>query len=215
MVKHWIVDTENETLTVGEASVLGLPEDDRDAQQELEGAGRYRVTITYKGMTSDSQAEKESWNGRLSFREEKLETHPFIDLILERYEGKIEGAGDEKKIVFPEFLSEKSQGRGLDGSSKKTQQRNPMFSATTYPQQIGEVEHEYYRTSLPSDIYTRSGRVVQALPGRSDIETPEGYVWLMQPPEFSNEGDGWRIRDRYQLVPSHNYLVILSSIIVR
>ena len=206
--QKWVVDTLEETLSVGTGRLLGLPEDDRDFGQREDG--RYEGIITYAGSQGDTPQDKEKWSGRIFYREEPIESLPGIEKLVKLYEGSYD---DQGKIVWPETLSSGgSSGTGLSGSggSKKT---NSMFGAKTYPVVSGEVAHTYQRRALPSTLFKRLGKIIKSLPSGSQIQTPSGYVWVCQPPEWEGIGDCWQISDHYLLAKEESYLAIVSKIL--
>lgn len=212
--KQWVVDTLDETLTVGEESVLGLPEEDRGSQKRDDG--RHLVTINYKGAQEDSSPQREKWGGKLTFREDPIQSHPNWTRLRDDYGWVDDGGG---KGHFPEEMPANSPGktgvgtgaaaRGQDGA------KNPMFGAKTFPVIVGDISHSYIRRELPQDLLGKIGRVLNDLPGNSGIRTPEGYAWLTQCPEFDQEGNAWRIVDHYKLVPKDGYLYIAYNLIKR
>ncbi|WP_075090600.1 hypothetical protein [Verrucomicrobium spinosum] len=101
LVKKWIVDTLEETLTVGDRTMLGMPEDSRTSHQLEGGKGRHVVLITYKGVEVETSPDNERWSGELKFREDPIETHPFLDELLARYEARLRRAGLCGRSFFP------------------------------------------------------------------------------------------------------------------
>lgn len=208
--RQWTVDTLAEVFTVGEPTVLNLPEEDRSFERLDDGPGRYRVTITYAGCQGDSPDSKDTWNGKLSMREEPIESAPNFQALFKTYQGSFDENG---KVTWPEKLSSKTGGLG----SKSTQtKKNPMFGASTYPVLQGELERTYTRVRLPPNLLTSVGKVLKKLPGSSGLSTPPGYVWIVLCPDWSNNhGSAWSITERYLLTPGEGYQSIVYGTIQR
>lgn len=199
----WVVYSLAEVFTVGEPTLLGFPEDDRDFT-ERELPGTYQVTITYAGLQNDTPPEKDSWNGDISLREEPIETMPGLAALAKKYGGS---AGADGKVTWPQYITSGS------GTSQERQVTNPMFGATTYPEIQGEVTREYARKTIPADLLSRIGAVLKTLPGSSGIKTPKGFVWITQTPSFATHGDAWSIRERYRLTRAESYQSIIQSLL--
>ena len=211
LTKSWVVDTLEETQTVGDEFVMGMPEEDRSSVR-LEN-GRHEVTINYKGAADDTKPEQEKWSGKLSFREDPIQAHPNWAELRDTYGWVDEGGG---KGHFPEDMpAGRGTATGLSGGKPAAGKKNPMFGAKTFPVLIGEVTHGYVRKALPGDLLDRVGRVLESLPSSSGIATPAGYAWLTQTPEFDQEGNSWRIVDHYKLLPEDGYLAVAYKLIKR
>jgi hypothetical protein len=200
--KQWVVDTLEEVETVGDATVLGLPEEDRSSAKRDDM--RHLVTINYRGVKEDTKPEKEKWGGKLMFREDPIQSHPNWPTLRDTYGWVDEGSG---KGHFPEEMPTDNAGARVGKGVAVRGGRNPMFGAKTFPVIVGEITHSYLRTTWPSDVLDNIGRVLEDLPGNSGIRTPEGYAWLVVCPDFDQEGEaGWRFVDHYKLIPKDGYL---------
>lgn len=200
IVRKYVVDTERETLSAfAGQSVLGLPEDSRTSHQ-LEN-GRHELLITYKGISVEmTPVNKRRWSGRLSMREEPIETFPKLQELMKTFEGSYDENG---KVKFPETLSG-GTGGGFGGGTGGTTE-NPMNGAKTWQSIEGEITCNYIAKSFPSDFYSQIGAVVQTLPN-SGIRKPKGYVFVTLLPEFDHFGDSWEITLKYKLVRDDSYL---------
>jgi hypothetical protein len=211
ITRVFMVDTIEEADTVApEGSLYGIPEDEREAQQENEGKGRFKVTITYRGAKDDTPANKERWSGKIVVREEPIESCPIFEELKAKYQGRINP--QTKRVEWPETITARSGNLGSAG----VKQRNPMFGAKTYPVQEGEVQHSYIRKKFPGDFYNKLGKVLKRLPGGSGIPTPTGYVWVTMTPEFEGMGpDAWSLKDNYRLTKEDSFTAIIHSLIRR
>jgi hypothetical protein len=212
---NWVVDTLEETMSVGASMVFGLPETGRNGAQMDDGKGRYKLTITYAGSQDDSKPNQERWSGRLSFREEPIESHPQIMRLMRDYEGSFEGEGSERKVVWPEFLKGSDKGSGFSKAQGGSGVKNPMFGARTYPVLVGEITHSYQRKQRPADLLTKVGKVLASLPSGSGLQTPSGYCWVTQLPEWDQQGGCWKIDDHYMLTPKEGYVALTYNAIRR
>ena len=210
----WVVDDLAAVLTVGDAFVLGLPEIDRDFTQQIDGAGRYEVTIMYGGIDAKGPVnpgrQGGRWSGRITIREEPIETAPNFQALMTTYQGSLD---DNGKVTWPATLTQKGGSTGLSGG-KAASIKNKMFGVSTYPVLGGEVEHEYMEKSEPGDLLTRVGKVLAALPAGGP-KTPKDYVWVTMCPEFEPHGTAWNIKDKYQLVHKDSYLSVVYQVIAR
>lgn len=214
LTSKWIVDDLEEVLTVGDDEILGLPEIDRDFAQLNDGKGRYEVTITYGGIDpkGPNRQGKQggTWSGRITIREEPIETAPNFEKLRVEYEGDVD---DNGKVTWPVNLSKARTGTGL-GGKKTTSKKNPMYGVSTFPTIGGEVEHSYMLKEEPPDLLTRVGLVISQLPSGGP-KTPKDYVWVTMCPEFEPHGKAWQIRDKYQLVHRDGYLAVVYQVIRR
>jgi len=223
----FICDTLAETLTCGEGVLNGLPEESRAGRQQTGGAGRYEVTINYKGAdgtgalasgggsggggaSSNVGLEKARWSGRIVIREEPLLSMPGIEDLIDVYEGCI--SADKKSIDWNEWLEKDAAGgfRPAKGRIK-----NPMFGLKTYPSQEGEVSCSYIHKGeeLPVSLFENTGEVVKKLPTKR-IATPKGYVWITLPPEFEDFGQkAWKIKQTYRLTHAGGFAAIIQKFI--
>jgi hypothetical protein len=223
LARKFVVDTLEEVFNVApERALFGLPEDTRNYTQQSEGAGRYEVNITYKGISPSGpspqspDADSAQWSGKVVIREEPLESCPELQQLLTEYEGTIKKENGKVVLDWPEFLTSGGGGSGL-GSGGNGKVRNPMFGAKTYPVISGEVQVEYVwaNSKLPNDLYNRVGRALPALPG-GRVPTPDGYVWIVMCPEFVQHGErAWKIRQSYRLAKKDSYIAIIHKVIGR
>lgn len=205
IVRKRLVDTEAETLSAfaGE-TVMGLPEESRTSHQ-LE-TGRHELLITYKGISiEETPINKRRWSGKLSMREEPLETFPRLPQLMKKFEGTFD---DNGKVKFPDVLSGSNSGGfgGGTGSGKK----NPMSGARTWQSIEGEITCNYISKVWPTDFYSQINAVRLTLPN-SGIRRPKGYVFVTLLPEFDHYGEAWEITRKYKLVREDGYLRWLAE----
>lgn len=194
----WWVPTLADTFVIGAAVVEGLPLKSRRRRQDEAKSGFF-VGCYYEGMADGNEPseETETWDGELAFSEEPIETHPDIQSLLKTYGGSI---GADKKVAWPETITQKSTTTGFSSSSGKSA-KNPMFGVSTYLAIGGEVVHSYVSRQLPSDLLTRVGSIVSSLPNASGIITPDDRNWLIMTPRWTVRGNVSQIWDRYKLSP--------------
>ena len=194
ITKSWVVDTLEETLSVGDAALLGLPEVGRDANQ-LEGKGRYLVNITYEG-TQEENGREDSYEFDSSFAEEPIESHKDIEALKAAF-GGVEN--DDGTITFPLKLPSSKQGGsgGLSGGKTTKSGKNPLYGLKTYPVLRAVFRHTYLRRTLPGGLLDKIGKIRKGLP--EGFPTPNERDWLCMAPKVSRRGNVYEISEELML----------------
>lgn len=190
--RKFVVDTEEECLSVGPASILGCGEESRSwSRRTGTGKERWDVTITYQGITAEND-ENASVKVKQIIREEPIESHPDIERIKREYEGR---ENDDGTISFPATLSAKSGGSFR--SKKKGSTKNKMYGAKTYGRKSAQWTRTYMRRSEPEDILDQAGRLSRKPPGAP--RAPEGKIWLYGCSEITPRGNAFEITENATL----------------
>jgi len=183
--REFVVDTEDECLTVGPSSVNGCGEEDREWEKIVSGKERWKVTITYQGCEED----KETVTVKEVLREEPIESHPNIDTIKKTYQGT---ENEDGTISFPATISTSSSG-GSGLSSSKKSSKNPMYGAKTYARRSAEWSRVYMRKTMPSDLLDKAGRTSKGPPGAPNA--PAGKIWVYGCSEATQRGSAVEVKE--------------------
>lgn len=223
-VRKYKVDTEEEAMQCGPATLYTFPKDGVSWTQEEDGKGRLVVTVTYKGapatMPGLPQRDKANpiWSGKVVVREEPISSCPQLSTLLKKYEGKPSKDSSGRVVIdWPEFLNAGTAGQGNGFGSSGDAIRNPMYGAKTYPVLEGEATATYVHEgkTLPKDLYDRVGKVLKKLLNDA-VPTPKDYVWVVMTPEYEPQGQqAWKIKQPYRLTHKDSYTAIIHSIIRR
>lgn len=188
--KH-VVDTEDECLTIGEAQILGCGEESRNWSRRTGGKERWDVTITYQGITAESE-EAATVKVKQVIREEPIESHPDIERIKKDYEGR---ENDDGSISFPATLTAKAGGSFR--SKKKGSTKNKMYGAKTYGRKSAMWTRSYMRKTEPDDILDQAGKLSRKPKGAP--RAPEGKIWLHGCAEITPRGNAFEITENATL----------------
>lgn len=212
VTQPWWVPTFAECFTVGEPELVvsgnvRIPQIRRDFgswDRDLDPAG-FQIGITYQGPDWSLDPKKvERFGFDSEYSEEPIETHPYIDILIKKYGGKLVATNDgEKRLVFSETVGESvGAGAGAGGMASAesgSDDRNPNFGIRSYPSYESVWTHTYLIRRLPNDFLERIGTVVKNPPGKPP--TPKNRDWIIMVPSveiFPNE-TGYRITDHYKL----------------
>lgn len=188
--KH-VVDTEDECLSIGESQILGCGEESRNWSRRKGGVERWDVTITYQGITAESE-EAATVKVKQVIREEPIESHPDIERIKKDYEGR---ENDDGSISFPATLTAKAGGSFR--SKKKGSTKNKMYGAKTYGRKSAMWTRSYMRKTEPDDILDQAGKLSRKPKGAP--RAPEGKIWLHGCAEITPRGNAFEITENATL----------------
>jgi len=190
--RHYRCDTEIEALTVGDATVNGIPQKKGGRSWSPLKSGRWAVVVEYEGFPEDEEEPDpeapENFEWLPTKSEEPIEAHPFIDRLLKDYAGWIDP--ETKKAKFPRYLKSESDPDGLAGNEKKAadQKPNPMFGRETYLLKGGILRWNLTTKERPDQWAKQDGRIVKSVPG--DWETPDNRDWLVMFGPVRTRGSG-------------------------
>jgi hypothetical protein len=197
----WYCSSLEETMTVGEATVLGLPEVGRDLAQ-VEMKDKFLVNISYEGLMSDA-GDMSTFEFEDSFSEDPIETHPEFEQLKKDYNGSIDPS--TKRVVWPEILKSGSSGsqNGLLGVLTAGKQgKNPLYGLTTYLAQKGIWRRTFLVKKLPANLFDSIGQVFSSLPTEAkDMPVPKDRNWLFIPPKLSWKGNCWEVGEQLMMSP--------------
>jgi len=208
----WWCDTFAECFSVGDSSLSingnRIPELRRDFgvwDPDTTLAG-YQIGVTYQGPDFSLDLSKvERFGFDAEYSEQPIETHHAIDILLNKYGGRlVDGGGGEKRLVFGETVNAgESAGAGAGGFSggdaSGEGERNPNFGIKSYPQYESVWSHTYLVKRLSKDFLDRISTTVDSPPGKPP--TPKGRNWLIMVPglEIFPQDTGFRVTDFYKL----------------
>lgn len=192
----WWVPTLEEVLTIGDETLLTLPETDRawDSKDEHGVEHGFYVNILYEGLYEETDAEDYGWEP--SFTREPIETNDQIDAIKRYYGGVIDADGH---IKFPETFTGSGSGAAGVGLSNGGQsgQKNPMFGVKDFLVFGAKFRRTYVRKKVPSGLLDNIGKVFKKIPG--PFPTPDKRDWLFLPPPIRQVGNAYEIPEEYML----------------
>lgn len=199
-----------EAFSVGGDGYRGLQETSRSWQAWDAGADdEFIVTVQYKGYSDDQdepeEKETEQWSINFEFTEERLQTHPDIKNIKEKYGGtEIDG-----ELSFPESLPANISSGGLGGKKMSAGDTNPMYGAKTYLVMYARITRSWSARQIPKNAINDIGKVYDEVPnapdGISSIDFGDRN-WLALPPKISQNGDVWRIENEWLLSPPSGWV---------
>ena len=139
----------------------------KSSQKQREDDGAYVVSFDLEGHFAPDSADGEEFNLEGSTSEDKIESHPDIQMLIEKYNGKRDD--EDGKVTFP-----------IAFEVSGTQQNNPMHGVDSY--------------FVPGLVWTRSwvgpsfsDSIVRAL---GTIDTPPTGARGQRPPAASG-GKNW------------------------
>lgn len=189
ITREFVVDSEDECLSVGPSSVMGCSEEDREWSKRIGGVERWDVKITYQG-SADGES-RDTICVKQVIREEPIESHPDIESIKKTYGGTENYDGT---ISFPATLA---TGTGGSGSSAKRTTKNPMFGAKTYGRKSAQWSRTYVTKNEPADIEDMAGRTSKKPKGA--WRAPEGKLWVYGCSESKPVGSNFEITENATL----------------
>jgi len=225
----WWVPTLEETLTIGDDNFLGVPQKDRQFgvwDDDLTDSG-FQVGIRYEGVSQGEPNEermKPSWTLEGSESEERIETHPKLAELREKYGGYID---ESANLVFPVELPEKLKKEfGFTPDTPAEDLRNPLFGQKTYPLFQAVYTLTYIKTRFDGRILENIGKVYKSPPGINlggrlnfnqpppDNMTLEGRDWIMKSPTIRGRGNVIEISEMYWLSPPGGWNKTLHELVV-
>ena len=141
----------------------GLPRADSDFSQR---PGKcFDVWITYEGQADDQsygglQSDEQDWEFIPEWSEERMENHPFLDVLMSKYLGYWE----EGKVAWPETAEQFMQKAFPMRRKPKQYAKNPMLGRDTYFVTGGTVRLTTLESRVPSDAYRNVNRILKTLP---------------------------------------------------
>lgn len=190
ITREYVVDSEDECLTVGPATVMGCAEEDREWSRRVGGVERWDVKITYQGITEAES--RDTICVKQVIREEPIESHPDIESIKKTYGGT---ENEDGTIAFP---ATRTTGTGGVGNTKRTT-KNPMYGAKTYGRKSAQWTRTYITKSEPADIEDMAGRTSKKPKGA--WRAPEGKIWVYGCAESKPVGSDFEITETATLEP--------------
>ncbi|MFK5923278.1 MAG: hypothetical protein QM496_13960 [Verrucomicrobiota bacterium] len=188
----FLVDSEDEAMTYGPATHLGVPQKPGGRTWVPTKASKYKLTVIYEGLLEEGDPEApENFTWLPSRSEEAIETHPEIQKLVEKYQGtRVEG-----KVVFPPWLAAGQgkdninnglPGRNIPGPAGATP--NPMVGRESYLLQTGVWRWNLVTKSKPNSWIRKNGSIVKSVPGGMD--TPKDHDWLVMFGPMVTRGSG-------------------------
>ena len=168
-----------------------------------ESGNKFIVTATYEGGDAgeeDGGGSRYDTDPRAvydwspSFEQQDILTHPRIGDLLEKYEGIIDV--ENGTIRWAEEATQTTVS-GLSKKKTATQVKNPMLGVREFLSLGGIWSVKKIRSSIPSNIFTKVGKIVEQVPGQ--LPSPGNRFWLTMPPAVSQRGNKWEVTERWML----------------
>ncbi|MBL9115510.1 MAG: hypothetical protein JNJ83_10940 [Verrucomicrobiaceae bacterium] len=192
-------DTLTEAMVGQLPNPTGLPEvrGRRRWQEWVAGRG-YLVWGTFEGITGEfSEDDLTQYDFDSSFEAKRLEAHPKIDQLVQKYGGVVQEDGT---IYWPLKLPQKqSRGNGVSKSQAAAGEKNPLFGEDSYAELQAVFRITEVRRSIPSRLLTEIGTIVKSLPGGHP--TPPNRDWLTMPFRTTKRGNVVQITRELLLGP--------------
>ena len=156
-------------------------------QNERDGA--YLVSFDLEGHFSPDSADGEEFNLEGSTSEDKIEAHPDIQMLLEKYNGKRDD--DDGKITFPIFLEVNGQ-----------KERNPMHGVESYFVPSLVWTRSWVGPSFSDSIVRALGTIDTPGVGRRGQRPPSlsgGRNWLKMRAKADWRGNIWKVSESWML----------------
>jgi hypothetical protein len=159
--------------------------------------GVFEVDVTFEGHGGKEPSDAPTYSCKASFQEEALESHPQIEYLIKKFNGRMNP--ETMVVTFPATLKGSAGENALagqDGIPGET--KNPMAGVKGYMVPSIVWEKKYVSKNMPS--FAMVGRVISKPPGGAP-SVPNRSVWLVMPPDFTRRGTVYEITEAWQLLP--------------
>lgn len=202
-LEEWTVlcftPTRSEAKSYGAPVFEGVPLVGREIE-EITGKVGYNVTLTYRGIEDEVDTDP-LYSFRSNLSREKLENHPRIKTLIERWNGTVR----EGKVTFPlerpdpgeTEIGSAATGFSLasveltSGLSKEEEETNPLFGEKDFIVYGAEFVETFVRKTVPDSLILDVGKITDRLPG--GFPTPPGRNWMFKGPDIQPKGNAYQI----------------------
>lgn len=208
---RFAADTEDEALTGipytqrGGALVLQSAE----SAQWYAGSEKFIVDATYEGLIDDPPADMDEYSIDGEWREEKIESFPNRQLLIDQYGAYMKGA----ELLFPETMPAAAvSATGLPRQGSSTEEVNIMNGVKTYPVFYEVAEWSFVRKSIAPSIQRLRGKTVDRLPAGFRYDG-EAKLWFVEKVPRRSRGNAWTGSVRYKQIDEMPHIKALQDLI--
>lgn len=208
---RFAADTEDEALTGipytqrGGALVLQSAE----SAQWYAGSEKFIVDATYEGLIDDPPADMDEYSIDGEWREEKIETFPRPEMLVEMYGAYRSGS----EVLFsPDLPASAVSSTGLPRQGSASQEPNPLFGVKTYPVFYEVAEWSFVRKSIAPSIQRLRGKTVDRLPAGFRYDG-EAKLWFVEKVPRRSRGNAWTGSVRYKQIDEMPHIKALQDLI--
>lgn len=207
----WRCDTEEEALAEIPAVFRGsLLLTNTSAAQWYPGASKFIVNAQYEGLIKDPPPELDEFDIDGEFREEKIESFPFRQMLVEVY-----GAFEKNnRLEFPRLLPRKPKTttgiKPPDGQAED--EENPLFNVRTYPVFYETATWRFVRQKLPGWVVSIPGSIVERLPEGFEYDG-DAKQWFVTKAPRTKRGGCWSLAVHYKAIDKIKHVAALQALI--
>lgn len=209
MTLRYFCDSEDDALFGIPDSYRGLIRRGHNGGEWDADEDKWVVDVTYQGLSGDTPPESsDQFEVSGEFREEPIESFPDRAMLTSTYGAYVDPT--DGRLKFPEKMPAAQAGTGF--GSTQSSQDNPLFGLTSYPVYYEVAQHTYARLTVPGDVITKRGTIIQNLPSGFEYDGP-ARAWFVDAPLRRKVGSAWTITERYKEISQLKAFNALMSII--
>jgi hypothetical protein len=206
---RYLCDSEDEALFELPQNYRGLLMENTSGATWNVNDEKWVVEVIYQGLAAgDPSADLDQYDIQGEYREEPIESFPDQEYLRSNGGAYIDPA--DGRLKFPEKMTRSKNSSFRSG--KKSTDWNPFFGLTSYPVSYEVASHSYVRTSVPSSVSKKKGRIIASLPPGFEYDG-DSKSWFVDAPIVRKAGNAWTITERYKALDEVPHLIGLLSIL--